>query len=187
MQLKQALERGEVGTSVVEWEQAPEDFRTLLDDPNTWLTLMIILAVALGVLLLMVLFLRKRISLAIALIEQGGKAVSSITSALFFPVVPWVLQLAVVAYTAMVVLYLATSGVAMYKVHGLQQSSGICQCSEGVGFKVRSETCPSNLDNTKTCLKIPLGVLHRTDFPTFCFRIIPYVILQNLTNSATIV
>lgn len=122
--LWQALKNG---GAVSFWEKAPSELKTFLDDETTWLVFMIILAVMLGVLLLMVLFLRKRISLAVTLIEQGGKAVSSITSTLFFPVLPWLLQVGVVAYTALVVLYLATSGEAVYKVHGLQLSG--CQCA----------------------------------------------------------
>lgn len=118
------LKDGTPNSSFGVWDRAPAELRTILDDPTTWLTVMIVIAVVLGVLLLMVLFLRKRISLAVALIEQGGKAVSSITSTLFFPLVPWALQLAVVAYTAVVVLYLATSGEAIYKTHGL----GTCTC-----------------------------------------------------------
>ncbi|XP_052123310.1 choline transporter-like 2 [Frankliniella occidentalis] len=114
------------GSTVALWGDVPAEFRGILDDPTTWMAFMIVLAIILGVLLLMVLFLRKRISLAVTLIEQGGKAVSSMTSTLFFPVVPWALQVAVVAYTATVVLYLATSGVAIYKTHGLNDTSCTC-------------------------------------------------------------
>lgn len=113
------------GASVPDWADVPPELRSWLDDPLTWMVLMIVLAVVLAVLLLMVLFLRKRISLAVTLIEQGGKAVSSTTSTLFFPILPWALQVAAVAYALSVLLYLATLGQAMYKTHGLEN----CVCT----------------------------------------------------------
>ncbi|KAK3907531.1 Choline transporter-like protein 4, partial [Frankliniella fusca] len=120
------LREGGAGT-VELWGEVPAEFRGLLDDPTTWMAFMVLLGIVLAVLLLMVLFLRKRISLAVTLIEQGGKAVSSMTSTLFFPVVPWALQVAVVAYTGTVVLYLATSGEAIYKTHGLNDTNCACR------------------------------------------------------------
>ncbi|KAJ1520727.1 hypothetical protein ONE63_003822 [Megalurothrips usitatus] len=126
------------GPISMDWKnQAPEELRSFLDDPNTWLAFMVIQAVCMAVLLLIVVFLRKRIALAVTLIKQGGKAVASITSTLFFPIVPWLLQLAVVVYTAAVVLYLATSGEAIYKVHGMQHNNLI----DRVWFQVDGDTC----------------------------------------------
>lgn len=52
--------------------------------------------------------------LAVALIKEGSKAVSSVTSVLFFPVFPWILQVGVVAYAVCVGVYLATTGEPYY-------------------------------------------------------------------------
>lgn len=60
--------------------------------------------------------LRQRIKIAIELIEQGSKAVGQMFSTLFFPVVPFVLHVAVVFSFAAVALYLSSAGQAEYKV-----------------------------------------------------------------------
>ncbi|XP_034234903.1 CTL-like protein 2 isoform X2 [Thrips palmi] len=128
------------GAAVPDWSDVPAELQTWLDDPTTWMTLMIVLGVVLAVLLLIVLFLRQRISLAVTLIEQGGKAVSSTTSTLFFPVLPWALQVAAVAYAGTVLLYLATLGEAMYKTHGLD---GTCTCT-GLPLQTSGQQCFPN-------------------------------------------
>lgn len=126
------------GGEVPDWAGAdiPPELRSFLDEPTTWMVLLVVVAVVLAVLLLMVLFLRKRISLAVTLIEQGGVAVSSITSTLFFPVVPWALQVAAVVYAGSVLLYLATLGEAMYKTHNLEN----CTCT-GLPLLTTGQQC----------------------------------------------
>lgn len=47
--------------------------QSYLTKKNTWLTLLIILSILLGVTLIMLIFLRKRIVLAIALVKEGSK------------------------------------------------------------------------------------------------------------------
>ncbi|KRT83761.1 hypothetical protein AMK59_3922 [Oryctes borbonicus] len=85
---------------------------------GTWLGLLIAFSIILGILLIVVIFLRKRIVLAIALIKEGSKAVSSCTSALFFPILPWILQLGVIAYVIAVAIYLSTVGSPAYQIRG---------------------------------------------------------------------
>ncbi|XP_037700281.1 choline transporter-like protein 4 isoform X2 [Choloepus didactylus] len=81
---------------------------------ETWLAAMIVLAVLEGILLLMLIFLRQRIRIAIALLKEASKAVGKMMSTMFYPLVTFVLLLICVAYWAMTALYLATSGQPQY-------------------------------------------------------------------------
>lgn len=94
------------------YEEVKAKYKTTRD---LWLAGLIILAIVLGIILLMLIFLRKRIILAIALVKEGSKAVSSVTASLFFPILPWVLQLGVIAYAIAVALYLTSTGDPVYK------------------------------------------------------------------------
>uniref|UniRef100_A0A4D5RA77 Choline transporter-like protein n=1 Tax=Scolopendra viridis TaxID=118503 RepID=A0A4D5RA77_SCOVI len=76
---------------------------------NTWLAFGIITGVILVILLLLILFLRNRIRLAIALIQESSKAVGSIMSSLFFPLIPFVLQLGVIAFWLAIALHLSSA------------------------------------------------------------------------------
>uniref|UniRef100_A0A8I3NRP9 Choline transporter-like protein n=1 Tax=Canis lupus familiaris TaxID=9615 RepID=A0A8I3NRP9_CANLF len=81
---------------------------------ETWLAALIVLAVLEGILLLMLIFLRQRIRIAIALLEEASKAVGHMMSTLFYPLVTFVLLLICIVYWAMTALYLATSGQPQY-------------------------------------------------------------------------
>ncbi|KAJ7334391.1 hypothetical protein OS493_014702 [Desmophyllum pertusum] len=82
---------------------------------DTWLGLGIFLTVLLVILLLIVLVLRKRIHIAIAMIKEASKAVAAIKTALFFPLIPWLLQLVLFAWFVAVTVYLVTNGTPQYK------------------------------------------------------------------------
>ncbi|XP_045619901.2 choline transporter-like protein 4 isoform X2 [Procambarus clarkii] len=83
---------------------------------TTWLILFIITVTILVVCLLVLIFLRKRINIAIALIGQASKAVGSIMSTLFFPIVPYVLQLIFLALFCVVAVLLASAGKTEYRI-----------------------------------------------------------------------
>ncbi|XP_035919880.1 CTL-like protein 2 isoform X4 [Anopheles stephensi] len=97
---------------------------------QVWLWILIVLSVMLVVLLLVVLVLRKRIVIAIALVKEGSKAVTASYSTVFFPLVPWVLQAAVIVFSVLVLLFLASIGDPVYKINGLNTSLS-CVCSNG--------------------------------------------------------
>lgn len=61
-----------------------------------------------------------------------SRAVASVTSSLFFPVIPWLLQVGIIVYAIAVALYLSTTGEPIYKVKNLDG----CSCS-GVDYQVR--------------------------------------------------
>ncbi|CAH1271865.1 SLC44A4 [Branchiostoma lanceolatum] len=83
---------------------------------DTWLGIGIALSVILLIILLILIFLRNRIRIAIALIKESSRAVSNIMSTLFFPLIPWILQIVLFAYWGAVALFLASSGQAQYEV-----------------------------------------------------------------------
>ncbi|XP_016070869.1 PREDICTED: choline transporter-like protein 4 isoform X2 [Miniopterus natalensis] len=81
---------------------------------ETWLAALVVLAVLEGLLLLMLIFLRQRIRIAVALLKEASKAVGQMMSTVFYPLVTFVLLLICVAYWVMIALYLATSGQPQY-------------------------------------------------------------------------
>ncbi|CAH1236388.1 unnamed protein product [Diabrotica balteata] len=121
---------------------------------DLWLTCVIIVAIVLVVILLILLVLRKRIVLAITLIKEGSKAVGSVTAALFFPILPWILQFGVIAYSIAVGVYLATVGKPLYKTRYLSTD-----CSKLVGLDDDVECDPDDWNK---------NIITKVDFKTFC-------------------
>ncbi|KAI9562773.1 hypothetical protein GHT06_010227 [Daphnia sinensis] len=116
---------------------------TYLELKETWLAFLIILGISMTVIILMLIFLRNRIRIAIALIGHASKAVGSIMSTLIFPIFPWVFQVLVIGYFSAVALYAASIGKSTFKVVGPDNTTNI-NCS-----------CTSVIDSLGTC--IPLG------------------------------
>ncbi|XP_060225042.1 choline transporter-like protein 4 [Meriones unguiculatus] len=81
---------------------------------ETWLAALIVLAILEGVLLLMLIFLRQRIRIAIALLKEASRAVGQMMSTMFYPLVTFVLLVICIGYWAVTALYLATSGQPQY-------------------------------------------------------------------------
>ncbi|XP_069491114.1 choline transporter-like protein 4 [Ambystoma mexicanum] len=96
--------------------QFTTDVSAYLKVKETWLAFLIILCVVEAILLLMLLFLRKRILIAIALIKEASKAIGYIMSSLLYPLFTFVLLVICVAYWGITALYLATSGSPLYRV-----------------------------------------------------------------------
>uniref|UniRef100_A0A9J7Z5R9 Choline transporter-like protein n=1 Tax=Cyprinus carpio carpio TaxID=630221 RepID=A0A9J7Z5R9_CYPCA len=72
---------------------------------DTWLAFLIILCVVEAILLLALIFLRTRILIAIALIQETSKALGHMMSTLFYPIVTFVLLLVCVSYWGITALY----------------------------------------------------------------------------------
>ncbi|GIY40639.1 choline transporter-like protein 4 [Caerostris darwini] len=81
---------------------------------DTWLWFAIISGVVFAILFLIILFLRKRIRIAIALIKQASRAVGSMPSTLMFPIFPYLLMLIFFIFWTAVALYIASSGKASF-------------------------------------------------------------------------
>ena len=94
---------------------------------ETWLIFLITLAITVAINLLVLIFLRNRIRIAIALIGQGSKAVGHVMSTLVFPIFPWILQVLIIGYYVAVAVYLASVGNSSFKVAGLNQTGCSCQ------------------------------------------------------------
>ncbi|KAM4023367.1 choline transporter-like protein 5 isoform 3-T3 [Anomaloglossus baeobatrachus] len=92
------------------------DFRVYLQLRDTWLAFMIILCIVEVIIILMLIFLRNRIRIAIALLQEGSRAIGYIMSTLFYPIITFVLIAICISYWAVTAVFLATSGEAVYKV-----------------------------------------------------------------------
>ncbi|NXK43529.1 CTL2 protein, partial [Piprites chloris] len=92
------------------------DLRVYLHLRQTWLAFLIILCVLELVIVLLLVFLRKRILIAIALIKEASRAVGHVMSSLLFPLCTFFLLCLCIAYWASTAVFLSTSNEAVYKV-----------------------------------------------------------------------
>uniref|UniRef100_A0A7N6A9W0 Choline transporter-like protein n=1 Tax=Anabas testudineus TaxID=64144 RepID=A0A7N6A9W0_ANATE len=84
------------------------DLQVYLQLTQTWIILCSVL--------LMLIFLRRRVQVAVALLREASKAIGHIMSTLFFPVITFLLLTLCISYWAVTTVYLASSGEAIYKV-----------------------------------------------------------------------
>jgi hypothetical protein len=113
------LSRGSASTTTQSFKFQYEklfDVKYMSALKETWLALSIITGVVFVVLLLVVVFLRSRIHLACELIREASKAMIALPMSFVWPLVPFVLQLAILAYCISTSLYLASAGVPLYKI-----------------------------------------------------------------------
>lgn len=102
-----------------------------------------------AVLFLLLIFLRQRIRIAIALLTEASKAVAQMMSTIFYPLVTFALLLICLVYWAMTALYLATSGQPQYVVWAPNISQPGCEdvvlnasCNP---LQNQSEKCPGQM------------------------------------------
>ncbi|XP_070701125.1 choline transporter-like protein 5-A [Pempheris klunzingeri] len=92
------------------------DLQVYLQLTQTWIILLMSLGLAEASILLMLIFLRRRVQVAIALLREASRAIGHIMSTLFFPVITFLLLIVCISYWAVTAVYLASSGEAVYKV-----------------------------------------------------------------------
>ncbi|KAM5170369.1 choline transporter-like protein 2 isoform 3-T3 [Mantella aurantiaca] len=92
------------------------DVRVYLHLRQTWLAFMIILCIMEVVIILLLIFLRKRIMIAIALIKEASRAVGYVMSSLVFPLFTFLMVCLCIAYWAITAVFLSTSNDAVYKI-----------------------------------------------------------------------
>uniref|UniRef100_A0A8C4S2S5 Choline transporter-like protein n=1 Tax=Erpetoichthys calabaricus TaxID=27687 RepID=A0A8C4S2S5_ERPCA len=92
------------------------DFRVYLQLSQTWLIFMIFLCITEAVIILMLIFLRNRVRIAIALLKEGSRAIGEIMSTLFYPIITFLLIAVCISYWAVTAVFLASSGESVYKV-----------------------------------------------------------------------
>ncbi|XP_030331146.1 choline transporter-like protein 2 isoform X2 [Strigops habroptila] len=109
--------KGEAGSDVsVKDLGFQTDLRVYLHLRQTWLAFMIILSIVEVLIVLLLIFLRKRILIAIALIKEASRAIGHIMMSLLFPLCTFFLLCLCIAYWASTAVFLATSNEAVYKV-----------------------------------------------------------------------
>ncbi|XP_030644929.1 choline transporter-like protein 4 [Chanos chanos] len=147
---------------------------------DTWLAFLIILSVVEGILILTLIFLRTRILIAIALIQESSRAVGYMMSTLFYPLVTFVLIVVCVSYWGITALYLATSGAPIYKVVALNSSMAGCNsitgnetCDPLVFNSTAQSSCPS-----ASCIFIKYndeGLLQRNLFNLQIYNVVAFL------------
>ncbi|XP_076454507.1 choline transporter-like protein 2 [Babylonia areolata] len=90
------------------------NFSYYLSLKQTWLAFGCTLSTITLILILIFIFLVKRICIAIELIKEASRAVGNMFSTLFWPVVPFFLQVIFVAYWAVSAVYVASMGGSEY-------------------------------------------------------------------------
>ncbi|NXK00914.1 CTL2 protein, partial [Corythaixoides concolor] len=143
--LEYARLKGEAGSDVSLTDLGFQtDLRVYLHLRQTWLAFMIILCVVEVLIILLLIFLRKRILIAIALIKEASRAVGHIMASLLFPLCTFFLLCLCIAYWASTAVFLSTSGEAVYKVFNetaCQYSGQSCQ-PETFNGSDAAEQCP---------------------------------------------
>ncbi|KFQ50611.1 Choline transporter-like 2, partial [Nestor notabilis] len=109
--------KGEAGSDVSLQDLGFQtDLRVYLHLRQTWLAFRIIRSGLEVLVLLLLIFLRKRILVAIALIREASRAIGHIMMSLLFPLGTFLLLCLCIAYWASTAVFLSTSNEAVYKV-----------------------------------------------------------------------
>uniref|UniRef100_A0A670XZZ6 Choline transporter-like protein n=1 Tax=Pseudonaja textilis TaxID=8673 RepID=A0A670XZZ6_PSETE len=90
------------------------DFRVYLQLRQTWLAFMILLCIVEVVIILMLIFLRNRIRIAIALLKEGSRAIGYIMSTLFYPIITFILITICISYWAVTATVLKSFHISNY-------------------------------------------------------------------------
>merc|ERR1719462_74281 len=106
----------ETNKNVFQLNWTPEIVDDFLKQRDTWLAFTSVVGIIFLVVVCLFIFLWQRIRIAIALIEQGSRAVGQSISSLFFPLLPFLLQLVVVAWFLIVALYLSSWGIPEHRI-----------------------------------------------------------------------
>lgn len=96
--------------------QVSLDYSYYLQLAPTWLAFGIISGIILIIIILIVLVLIKRLRLAIGLISEASKAVTSLVLIVFWPILPFVLQMLALGYNISVGIFLASAAKPLYRV-----------------------------------------------------------------------
>ncbi|XP_038570191.1 choline transporter-like protein 2 isoform X1 [Micropterus salmoides] len=137
--------KGEAGADVTIRDLGLQtDFSVYLQIRQTWLAFMIILAIVEVIIILLLIFLRKRIMIAIALIKEASRAVGHVMSSLFYPLLTFALLAVVIAYWAITAVFLSTSNEQVYKVFNNSECEYALETCDPKTFNISnaSAQCP---------------------------------------------
>ncbi|XP_012657085.1 choline transporter-like protein 5 [Otolemur garnettii] len=113
-----------------------------------WFAFMIMLSILEAIVVILMIFLRKRIRVAIFLLQEGSKAIRYIPSTLFYPLLTFTLLSICISYWVVTAVFLATSGIPVYKVI---DPEGHCEHE--------NETCNPEIFKTSAIAKACPGAL----------------------------
>jgi solute carrier family 44 (choline transporter-like protein), member 2/4/5 len=114
----------------------------------TWLVIGIIAGVVLIILLLIIIILIKRLRIAIQIICEASKAITSTVLSVLFPIIPLILQLAFFLYYIAVAVYLACMGNTLYKLASVSSSNSSNTTTNVTTYTSTSTSCsPSSTAN----------------------------------------
>uniref|UniRef100_A0A4X2L4M9 Choline transporter-like protein n=1 Tax=Vombatus ursinus TaxID=29139 RepID=A0A4X2L4M9_VOMUR len=126
------------------------DLRVYLQLRQTWLAFTIMLCILEVCILLAILFLRKRIQIAVALLKEGSRTIGYIPCSLLYPLVTFFLISICISYWIVIAVFLATSGKAVFKVLNV-----------GTNCKYANETCdPQTFYSTNISKECPGAGCH---------------------------
>ncbi|XP_045848120.1 choline transporter-like protein 2 isoform X1 [Meles meles] len=137
--------RGEAGSDISLVDLGFQtDLRVYLHLRQTWMAFMVILSILEVVIILLLIFLRKRILIAIALIKEASRAVGYVMCSLLYPLVTFLLLCLCIAYWASTAVFLSTSNEAVYKIFddGTCQFAGKTCNPETFASSNESRLCP---------------------------------------------
>ncbi|CAL8366119.1 unnamed protein product [Boreogadus saida] len=92
------------------------DLQVYLQLRQTWVIFLVFLGGIEASILLVLIFLRGRVQVAITLLREASKATGHILSSLFYPLITFLLLALFISYWAVTAVLLASSGEAVYKV-----------------------------------------------------------------------
>lgn len=121
---------------------------------QTWLAFAIIAGIILLIILLIILVLIKRLRLAVGLIREASKAVTELVLIVFWPILPFAMQMAGLAFNITVAVYLASAAIPLYRV------TNTTALSVNATFKPGDACNPSTFNNQSqnaTCVFYKYG------------------------------
>ncbi|KAM3865658.1 choline transporter-like protein 5-A [Diretmus argenteus] len=92
------------------------DLHVYLHLRQTWIIFLVSLGLTEATILFILIFLRRRVRVAIGLLREASIAIGYIMSTLLYPVVTFLLLAVCISYWAITTVFLASSGEAVYKV-----------------------------------------------------------------------
>ncbi|XP_040843183.1 choline transporter-like protein 5 [Ochotona curzoniae] len=115
---------------------------------QAWFVLTIFLSITEGSVIFLLIFLRKQIRVALFLMKEGSRAIGCIPGTLLYPILTFILLSICISYWAVTAIFLATSGIPIYKVVIPQG-----QCVH------ENKTCDPEVFNTTDIPKVCPGAL----------------------------
>jgi choline transporter-like protein 2/4/5 len=133
----------------------------------TWLVIGCIVGVILLIVLLLVLVLIKRLRIAIQLIREASKAVTSVFICLFFPFVPLSLEILALVYFMGTAVYLSCSGTALFQYANSSSTS---------------VSCSPSTSNSSLCLFYKYGFDNSSTVNTVMYWLSQYQYIPHIYN-----